>query len=597
MPPLLGCQKISKRFGTTPLFADLSLAIEEGDRIGLVGRNGSGKSTLVRVLAGIEEPDAGVVSFRRLARLAYVPQHPQFPPDRSVAAIVEAALDDAHVDEAERTARVRSTLGRSGFAAAEATPATLSGGWQKRLAVACALVNRPELLLLDEPTNHLDLDGILWLEEMLATEPAAFLVVSHDRWFLEHVVRRVMDLDPVHAGGFFETRGSYSEFLERKDAALHEQARWQETLANQVRREIEWLRRGPKARTTKAQARIDNADKLIDELAKVQARQQTNIAAIEFAATDRRTKRLVVAEHVRKSFGDRRLIDDLSFVLSPGTRLGLLGPNGSGKSTLIRLITGELDPDGGRIEHADDLRIVTLDQQRSGFDPATTLRRALAPQGDQVIFGGRPIHVAAWARRFLFPPEALGMPVGRLSGGEQARVHVAALMLRPADVLMLDEPTNDLDIATLEVLEESLVEFPGAVVLVTHDRFLFERVSTTVLALDGKGAVTPFADYSQWEAARRARPAIDAKPSPQRRVVTKSGARRLTWAEQREWDGMESAILAAEEAVATCQAATLDPMVAANAGELAARCRALEEAQQTVERLYVRWAELEAKRC
>jgi ABC transport system ATP-binding/permease protein len=596
MPLLLGCRKISKRFGTTPLFADLSLAIEEGDRIGLVGPNGSGKSTLVRVLAGIEEPDAGVVSFRRLARLAYVPQHPQFPPDRSLAAVLEAALDDPHVDEAGRTARVRSTLGRSGFAHPEVTPATLSGGWQKRLAVACALVNQPELLLLDEPTNHLDLDGILWLEGMLATEPAAFLVVSHDRWFLEHVVRRVMDLDPVHAGGFFETRGSYSEFLERKDAALHEQARWQETLANQVRREIAWLRRGPKARTTKAQARIDDAGEMIEELAKVQARQQQNTAAIEFAATDRRTKRLVVAEHVRKGFGDRCLIDDLSFVLSPGTRLGLLGPNGSGKSTLIRLITGELDPDGGRIEHADDLRIVTLDQQRSGFDPATTLRRALAPEGDQVIFGGRPIHVAAWARRFLFPPEALGMPLGRLSGGEQARVHVAALMLRPADVLMLDEPTNDLDIATLEVLEESLVEFPGAVVLVTHDRFLFERVSTTVLALDGRGAVTPFADYSQWDAARRACSAIDAKPSPQRRVVTKSGARRLTWAEQREWDGMESAILAAEEAVATCQAATLDPMVAANAGELAARCRALEEAEQTVERLYARWAELEAKR-
>jgi len=596
MSPLLGCQKISKRFGTTPLFTDLSFAIEEGDRIGLVGPNGSGKSTLLRVLAGIEEPDSGVVSSRRLSRVAFVPQHPQFPLDRTAVSILEAALEDSGLDEATRTTRVRVTLGRSGFSDPEVTPATLSGGWQKRLAVACALVTAPDLLLLDEPTNHLDLDGILWLEELLVAEPAAFLVVSHDRWFLEHVVRRVLDLDPVHARGFFETRGSYSEFLERKDAALHEQARWEETLANRVRREVEWLRRGPKARTTKAQARIESAGRMIDQLAKVQARQETRAAAIEFSATDRRTKRLVVAEHVGKRFGDRRLIDDLSFALSPGTRLGLLGPNGSGKSTLIRLLTRELEPDTGRIEHAEALRIVTLDQQRSGFDPATTLRRALAPDGDQVIFGERPIHVAAWARRFLFPPEALGMPVGRLSGGEQARVHVAALMLRPADVLVLDEPTNDLDIATLEVLEESLVEFPGAVVLVTHDRFLFERVTTTVLGLDGKGNVTPFADYAQWEAARRAPAANEAKPAASaRRAATKTATRRLNWAEQREWDGMEAAILAAEEAVASCHAATLDPAVAANAGELAALCRALEEAERAVERLYARWAELEGK--
>jgi len=595
MPPLLACQKISKRFGTTPLFQDLSLAIDDGDRVGLVGPNGSGKSTLLRVLAGIEEPDAGLVSSRRFARIAYVPQHPQFPLDRTIAAILESAIEDPGLDDATRTARVRVTLGRVGFTDREVTPATLSGGWQKRLAVARALVNEPEILLLDEPTNHLDLDGILWLEELLGSEPAAFLVVSHDRWFLEHVVRRVIDLDPVHAGGSFEARGSYSEFLERKDEALREQVRWEEALANRVRREVEWLRRGPKARTTKAQARIDGAGKAIDELAQLRARHETRTAAIQFTATDRRTKRLVVAEHVSKRFGERRVLDDVSLVLSPGTRLGLLGPNGSGKSTLIRLLTRELEPDGGKVEHADGLRVVTLDQQRSGFDPATTLRRALAPDGDQVVFGGHAVHVAGWARRFLFPAEALGMPVGRLSGGEQARVHVAALMLRPADVLVLDEPTNDLDIATLEVLEESLIEFPGAVVLVTHDRFLFQRVTTTALGLDGKGAVTPFADYGQWEAERAKRATPAAKPSAARRAATKLATKRLNWAEQREWEGMESAILAAEDRLASCQTAAADPAIAANAAEVEARYLALEDARHEVERLYARWAELEAK--
>jgi len=456
-------------------------------------------------------------------------------------------------------------------------------------------VGAPDLLLMDEPTNHLDLDGILWLEALLESEPAAFMVVSHDRWFLEHVARRMFDLDPVHAGGFFETRGRYSEFLERKDAALHEQAQWQETLGNRVRRELDWLRHGPKARTTKAKARIDEAARLTGELADVRQRQDRRVAGIDFAASERRTKRLVVAEHVAKSFGARRLLDDVSLLLGPGTRLGLLGPNGSGKSTLIQLLVGSLAPDGGRIERADELRVALLDQHRTQLDPAMTLRRALAPQGDQVVVNGRSIHIAGWARRFLFRSEQLVMPIGRLSGGEQARVHLATLMLQPADLLILDEPTNDLDIPTLEVLEESLLEFPGAVVLVTHDRFLFERVTTSVLALDGRGGATAYADYRQWEEARneraapvvRARPAAAPKPAP---------AKKLSWAEQREWEGMEAAILAAEARVAACQDAAHDPAVATRADELAARWQAVHDAQADVDRLYARWAELDAKR-
>jgi ATP-binding cassette subfamily F protein uup len=330
----------------------------------------------------------------------------------------------------------------------------------------------------------------------------------------------------------------------------------------------------------------------------VQGRQERRTAGVDFNATARRTKRLVVAEHVAKHFGGRRLLDDVNLVLGPGTRLGLLGPNGSGKSTLVRLLTGELAPDAGRIEHAEGLRIAMLDQHRRRLDPAVTLRRALAPEGDQVVFGGRPIHVAGWARRFLFRPEQLTMPVGRLSGGEQARVLIASLMLQPADLLVLDEPTNDLDIPTLEALEESLVEFPGAVVLVTHDRFLFERVTTTVLALDGAGGTTALADYRQWEASRsspavaveRPRPVPAAKPRP------KTPAKTLSWAEQREWEGMEAAILAAEETLATCETAANDPAIATRADELAARCRALAEARAVVERLYERWAELDGRR-
>jgi ATP-binding cassette subfamily F protein uup len=592
---VLGCRGIAKTFGATPLFSDVSFGIHDGDRIGLVGPNGSGKSTLLRVLAGMEEPDAGTVALRRLTRLAYVPQHPSFAGDSTVERIlVDAVPND--VDEVERGTRVRMTLGRCGFAEPRRTTATLSGGWLKRLAIARALVGSPDLLLMDEPTNHLDLEGILWLEELLGSHTGAYLVVSHDRWFLEHTAERMLDLDPVHASGFFETRGRYSEFLEQKDAALHEQRRWEETLGNRVRRELEWLRRGPKARTTKAQARIQEAGRLAAELASVQSRNERRTAAIDFGATSRKTKRLVVAEHVAKRFGDRRVVDDVNVVLSPGTRLGILGPNGSGKSTLIGLLTGALAPDAGRVVHADDLRVAVLDQHRTRLDPAVTLRRALAPEGDQVVWNGRPMHVAGWARRFLFEAEQLAMPVGRLSGGEQARVLVAALMLEPADVLVLDEPTNDLDIPTLEALEESLCEFPGAVVLVTHDRFLFERVSTTVLALDGKGGAVPFADYAQWETTRREDAAVVVRQRPEPPAATTPRRGRLTWAEQREWDGMEEAILAAEDSAARCQAAVDDPAIATDAVGLARRYDELRVAREAVDALYTRWAELDAKR-
>lgn len=595
MALLLGCQSITKSFGT-PLFADLSFGIHDGDRIGLVGPNGSGKSTLLRVLAGIDEPDSGTVALRRQTRLAFVPQHPTFADDLTVEQVLLTALADGDLDAGARATQARTTLSRCGFADASAQCRTLSGGWRKRLAIAAALVTVPDLLLMDEPTNHLDLDGILWLERLLQSEPAAFLVISHDRYFLEHVAERMLDLDPVHAGGFFETRGRYSEFLERKDAALREQAHWQETLGNRVRRELDWLRHGPKARTSKSQARINEAGRLMDELAAVQTRQDRRAVAIDFAATERRTKRLVVVEHVAKRFGERRIVDDANLVLGPGTRLGLLGPNGSGKSTLIRLLTGALEPDSGRIERADGLRIAMLDQHRTQLDPTLTLRRALAPQGDQVVFNERPIHVAGWARRFLFRPEQLVMPVGKLSGGEQARVHIASLMLQPADLLVLDEPTNDLDIPTLEVLEESLIEFPGAVVLVTHDRFLFERVTTTTLALDGKGGATAFADYRQWEAARAERQPAPSKPRPAPPAPPKTTVKKLTWAEQRELENMESAILAAEDALAERQAAAHDPAIASRGDELATRWRAVQEAQEKVDQLFARWAELDAKR-
>jgi ATP-binding cassette subfamily F protein uup len=601
MPPtlLLSVDAVTKGYGARPLFDKLSFGIFEGDRAGLIGPNGSGKSTLLRILAGFEEPDGGVRSLRRGIRMGYVPQDPTFPAGANVEEVLVQALADVPGEEFEKLTRVGVTLGKVGFDDPEQPVDILSGGWRKRLAIARELAREPDVLLMDEPTNHLDVDGILWLEDLLQSEPLAYLVVSHDRWFLENVAGRMLELDPRYPDGILQATGTYTDFLEKRDEVLRNQAEYQTSLANKVRREVEWLRRGAKARTTKAKGRIKEADRLIAELTEL--RERTGAAAearagIDFNASDRKTKKLLVAEGLSKSFGARKIIQGLDLKLTPGTRLGLIGPNGSGKTTLLSLLDGTLEPDAGTIQRAEWLKTVRFEQSRDTLDRTATLRRALAPEGDTVLYQGRPIHVAAWAKRFLFHSDQLDTPVSRLSGGEQARILIARLMLQPADLLILDEPTNDLDIPTLEVLEESLMEFPGALVLVTHDRFLLESVSSVVLALDGRGGATFFADYTQWEAARSAAPS--PKPSASKPVASAKAAKeakRLTYKEQKEWEQMEAKILETEDRLAAAQAAVEDPTVASDPKALQERCAALETARKDVERLYARWAELEAK--
>jgi ABC transport system ATP-binding/permease protein len=591
---LLSCEAVSKSYGARSLFDNLSLGLFEGDQAGLVGPNGSGKSTLLKILAGLLTPDGGTRAVRSGIRVGYVAQDPVFPPGATVGAVVLEALGG--VEEDDRPGRLALALGRAGFAEGAAPVETLSGGWKKRLAIARELAAEPDILLLDEPTNHLDVEGILWLERTLTEWARAFVVVSHDRYFLEHVATRMLELNRIYPSGLFETDGAYSDFLDRRDAFLRGQAAYEDALANTVRREIAWLRQGAKARSTKAKGRIKEAGRLIEELEDRRARGISATAGIDFTASARRTRRLLVVRDLTVSRGGRRLLGGLDLVMTPGTRVGLIGPNGSGKTTLLDVLAGALPPEGGVVERADQLRIVRFQQERGGLDPAQSLRRALAPEGDAVMWQGRSVHVASWAKRFLFRPEQLEVPVGRLSGGEQARILIARLMREPADLLILDEPTNDLDIPTLEVLEDSLAEFDGGLVLVTHDRFMLERVSTLIVALDGAGGVATFADYAQWEAARAATAPPPRKPADRAPPRERERPRRLGYLEQREWDAMEGAILDAEAVVATCRQALEDPAVASDPDALQRRAAALEAAQAEVDRLYARWAELDAKR-
>jgi ATP-binding cassette subfamily F protein uup len=596
MPPILNAQSVSKRYGARVLFQDVSLVVSDYDRIGLVGPNGAGKSTLLQILAGREDADSGDVAVRKRARVGFIQQTSDFPKGATIREVLERALKAANVAEEEWEQRLRETFGRTGFPDEHAEAASLSGGWRKRLAIVEGVISEPDVLLLDEPTNHLDLQGIEWLEELLVGVPSACVIVSHDRYFLEAVADETVELNRVYKGGLLRVRGKYSQFLEERELHLEAQTKQQESLRNQVKTEVEWLRRGPKARTTKSKARIDRAHEMIGELADVNARTQKSSAGIDFSATDRQTKRLIELEGVGLDFGGRTILNNLDYVMTAGTRIGLVGPNGSGKTTLLRLLTGELEPTRGTIKRAHQLRTVYFSQARE-IDTSITLRRALAPEGDSVVHNGRVVHVASWASRFLFTGEQLNQPVERLSGGERARVLIARLMLQPADLLLLDEPTNDLDIPTLEILEESLLEYPGALVLVTHDRYMLNRVSTTVLGLDGKGNTQAFADFAQWEdwmdagapTPERPKPATEtAKPA----VEVASAKKKLSYKDQREWDSLEGRIADAEVRTAAADLAMENPAIAVDAVALQAAILEQTDAKAALAELYTKWESL-----
>jgi ATP-binding cassette subfamily F protein uup len=606
MAILLSCQNLSKSYGARPLFEGLSFGLFEGERSGLIGPNGSGKSTLLKILAGIEDMDDGDLATRRGLRLAYLSQKDSFEDmELGVRDTLIKVLEHSHQQDYEKELTVDTALSQAGFDDPDKPVGKLSGGWRKRLAVIGQALREPDLFLLDEPSNHLDLEGVLWLEDFLEQWPGAFLMVTHDRQLLERTCNRVIELNKRYPEGFFSVQGAYSKFLEKREELFAGQASREASVANVVRNEIEWLRRGPKARGTKQQARIDRAGDLMGELDELKWRNaQGRVADIDFSGSARNTKRLVETFHAVLSRGGRKLFGPMDILLAPGDKLGLLGPNGSGKSSFLKLMSGELEPDSGLVKRADYLKVVVFDQHREQLDPTWTLRRALGQGGDYIAYQGRQIHVNSWAQRFLFTANQLDLPLSKLSGGEQARVLIARLMQQPADLLFLDEPTNDLDIPSLEVLENSLMEFPGALVLVTHDRYLLERVSQRLLALDGHGHAGQFADVEQWRSWQEAQDKAAAKahsdPAPKpveaAPVPVIEGKLGLSTKERSELSKMEANIAQAEAELATAQQALLDPAIATDAAALIGRQKPVDQAQARVDALFARWEALEKKR-
>lgn len=602
MTLLLSCQGLSKSFSSRLLFKDMALGIFRGDKIGLIGPNGSGKSTLLKILAGIEPSDEGTVARNRSLRVGYIPQETLFPA-LSLQEIVSRALaDDHHLSAEEKDTQAIITLSKLGFTEFTTLATSLSGGWKKRLALAVELVKSPDVLLLDEPTNHLDLEGVIWLEKFLKTAPFAYIVISHDRYFLEHITTRMIELNKSYPKGLFSVEGSYSTFLEKRDEFLSGQVQQERSLASKVRREVEWLKQNPKARTTKSQSRIQEAERLIGELGDIKTRNKETKTQIDFSSTKRDTQKLLVATNLTKSMGERQLFAGINLTLSPGMRLGIVGLNGSGKTTLLRLLMGELSPDKGTVKYADGIKMVYFDQHRAQLPDDTTLRRGLAPEGDTVYYRGQPIHVNSWCRRFLFSPDRLDLPFGQLSGGEKARVHLARLMLKPADVLLLDEPTNDLDIPTLEILEESLSDFPGAIVLISHDRYLLDQISNVILGLGTESDATLFADYRQWEShqAQLEQAASSSKEKEEKKEGTPNRptevrSKKMSYSEKREWEQIEGKILQLEEEIKKLETIIHDPVLASQSDKLQQACEELDQKHTALEFLYHRWEELESK--
>ena len=606
---LINAHKLEKSFSSKTLFRSVSFGLDEGERVGLLGPNGAGKSTLLKILAGFADLDNGQISKKRGLRLGYLEQTPTFDQNENILQALLSKCDDPD----DSYARAYEMMGVMDFYRfGDSFPAQkLSGGWQKRLALARELMREPELLLLDEPTNHLDVESILWLEEYLRELSTALLIVTHDRLFLQRVVTRIMDLDPRNPNELLNVPGDYLKYLEIKEQELNTQARHEKVLRNTLRRETEWLRRGAKARQTKQKARIEAAHELAENVSDLSAKNRHQKVGLDFGELDKTPKKLIEATGISKAYNGETLFTELDMLITPKTRLAILGHNGCGKSTLIRTILGYEKPDAGRVKIgatessvAGDVKISYFEQNRDTLNPIQTVFKNICPHGDFVTYRGQHIHARSYLDRFLFSGNKVDMPVAKLSGGEQARLRLAQLMLKDAQVLVLDEPTNDLDSDTLEVLENALTEFNGAVILVTHDRYFMDAISRQILAFPPEGypdrKLQLFSSYLQWEEWYESFKNQTKKSSPEKSItgaktLQTEGSARLSSKEKSERDKMESAIQKLEAELEALTAQSLNPEFVKDHQKMARLHTEMARLQESIDAKYKRWEELEMR--
>lgn len=609
---LISAFQISKSFASKNLFQSISFAIDTEQKIGLVGPNGAGKSTLLKILSGTMKPDSGKLSFSNSLRLGYLEQKPQLTPGKSIyETLVEVTGDPYDGVNIAHAFELITKLSLDEMAEGENTDVgTLSGGWQKRVALARELMKRPTLLMLDEPTNHLDIQSILWLEDFISNEnQISFFIVTHDRAFLQNTCNAIFDLDPRNPDGLIKSYGDYAKYLETKQMLLDSQRRLEEKKRNTMLIEKAWLARGPQARLTKQKARQNRAHELIDEVKNLENKNQLRKADFDFSAgTGNTPKRLVELTKVSKSFTGRNLFSDLSGLVRPKARIGLLGANGCGKSTLIKLMLGKEQATSGEVFVNPDIQINYFEQGKETLNQNATVLKVICPEGDYVHLAGSPVFARSYLSRFHFNGFQMDMPVSKLSGGEQSRLLLAKLMLTSAHVLILDEPTNDLDVETLDVLSECLADYPGAVILVSHDRFFLDQNSNELWAFteNEKGEIIKFADYYQWETwyrqegeeNRRAGKAATEAALKQAQAPAKTGSssnKKLSYKETLEYENIEKNIAIKEEELTKVQSALALPENQANYSKLQELTSLSASLEAEVAQMYERWQLLEAK--
>jgi ABC transport system ATP-binding/permease protein len=599
---LLNTHKLEKSFSNRILFRDVSFGINDNERIGLVGPNGAGKTTLLKIIAKQIELDGGTITLKKGLRLGFMEQTPTFTKNSQLLdCILEKCAD--RDDSYGKAYELLAALELSQFGEDHLVE-KLSGGWQKRVALARELILEPELLLLDEPTNHLDVTSILWLEEYLHNAPFSVLMITHDRLFLQRVVNRVLDLDPRNPNYLLSVNGDYAQYLEAKDHELAALQRHERVQKNTLRRELEWLSRGAIARLKKQTARIKSTEKLRDDVDELQRKNVKKTVALEFGEADRAPKRLIEAKGISKSFGEKTLFKNLDLLITPKTRLALLGENGCGKSTLVKVLLGIEKADSGEVKTADDIQISYFEQGRETLDFKKSVLKNICPEGDFVNFQGDHVHARSYLDKFLFSGTKPDMPVAKLSGGEQARLRLAQIMLKTCQVLILDEPTNDLDADTLDVLENALSNFKGAVILVTHDRYFLDAVSNQILAFEpnefsGRNiGLQTFANYFQWESwfsEEKLRPLTAATASASSANLASPTKEKLSYKEKYELENMEASIHLLEAKVATLQEISTLPENLADHKKLSDIHTQLAAAQSELDTKFKRWAELEKK--
>jgi ATP-binding cassette subfamily F protein uup len=597
--PLVTLDRISMAYGHLPLLEDASLQIEARERICILGRNGTGKSTLLQIIGGELPPDAGIVWRQPALRMGRLAQDAALQDPRSVSEVVSDGLAPLGEEEWQRESRVERVLSRLGLPG-EASTVTLSGGWRRRVLLARALVGEPDVLLLDEPTNHLDIESMTWLETFLIDYRGAVVFVSHDRVFLQRVATRIVELD---RGRLTSWPGDYAAYLRTKEAVLDAEATQQAKFDKRLAGEEAWLRQGVKARRTRDEGRVKALVAMRTERAARRA--QAGAVRLQADVGERSGQLVVEAERVSKAFGATPVVADASVRVIRGDRVGLIGPNGSGKTTLLRLLIGDLQPDSGEVRLGANVQVAYYDQQREQLDPDRTVFDTIADGHDTVTVGGAARHVHGYLRDFLFPPERAASPVRALSGGERNRLLLARLFTRPANLLVLDEPTNDLDIETLELLESMLAEWPGTLLLVSHDRAFIDHVVTSTLVFEGQGRVEEYVGgYTDWLRQRRhvASPQAASPPSKSSRVAPGSepasrpaaGRRKRSYREQQELARLPALIEAMEREQADLTAAIGSPDFYKKPADVIHQGLArLETLQQALLDAYARWDELD----